>query len=69
MKQKHTQERKPDELLLHETKGPVYIGESSPEVKRTAIWPMVNQLTLPIQKDPFRYLWYSMGKKVIFCGH
>lgn len=21
----HTQERKPDELLLHETKGPVYI--------------------------------------------
>lgn len=37
MKQKHTQERKPDELLLHETKGPVYIGESSPEVKRTAI--------------------------------
>lgn len=25
MKQKHTQERKPDELLLHETKGPVYI--------------------------------------------
>lgn len=26
---RHTQERKPDELLLHETKGPVYIGESS----------------------------------------